>query len=116
MKGKNMSTVYHLTSKYIGTEQTVGEILMNAFWAKLNESSSLPQKVIFLGDAVDLACEGSDVLEDLIALEEKGVELLLCPICVDYYDEKDKVRVGRMTTMPEAIGIYQSDSRIVTVS
>ncbi|TET39447.1 MAG: preprotein translocase subunit TatB [Planctomycetota bacterium] len=111
-----MPAVYYLTSKYIGTEQKVGEILMNAFWAKLVESPSLPEKVIFLGDAVDLACEGSDALEDLAILEEKGVELLLCPICVDYYDEKDKVRVGRMTTMPEAIGIYQSDDRIVTIS
>ncbi|MHC4664059.1 MAG: preprotein translocase subunit TatB [Planctomycetota bacterium] len=110
-----MQTVYWLTSKHIGSEPKLGEILMNAFWGKLADSSSLPAKVVFIGDAVDLACEGSDVLEFLEVLQEKGVEILNCPICVDYYEEKDRIRVGRMTTMVEAIEVFQSGSKVVTL-
>jgi peroxiredoxin family protein len=46
-----------------------------------------------------LASEGSEVLETLKKLSEKGVEILACGTCLDFYGLKEKLRVGMVSNM-----------------
>lgn len=41
-----------------------------------------------------LVVEGSPVIGELKALEKKGVQLIACGTCLDYFGLKDKVVVG----------------------
>jgi intracellular sulfur oxidation DsrE/DsrF family protein len=52
-----------------------------------------------MNSGVRLVTEGSEVLEDLRALCDKGVQLLACGTCLDYYKRKDKVVVGQVSNM-----------------
>jgi peroxiredoxin family protein len=38
-------------------------------------------------------------LETLKALSEKGVEILSCGTCLDFYGLKEKLKVGRVSNM-----------------
>jgi len=43
--------------------------------------------------------EGSPLLEDLCALDERGTEILACGTCLGYYELKDQLAVGEISNM-----------------
>ena len=43
--------------------------------------------------------EGSQVLEDLQALRERGMEILVCGTCLGHYELKEKIVVGEVSNM-----------------
>ena len=59
----------------------------------------MPDAIILLNAGVKLTVEGSPVLEDLVALEGKGVELLACGTCLGHFGLKDKIVVGQVSNM-----------------
>jgi selenium metabolism protein YedF len=83
-----------------GSEE-LGRVLMRSFLHTLGESEVLPQKLIFMNSGVKLACEGSEAIEDLQGLAKKGVEILACGTCLDYFRIKDKLLAGRISNMYE---------------
>jgi selenium metabolism protein YedF len=80
-------------------EPELGGILMRSFFHTLGEVEPLPDTVIFLNSGVRLVAEGSPVLEDLAALAERGVQVLACGTCLDYFALKDALRVGEISNM-----------------
>lgn len=90
-----------------GNEE-LGRTLMKSFLFSLTEQEELPQKVLFYNSAAYLAAEGSAVLEDLKALEEQGVEILTCGLCVEFYGLKGKIAVGEITNMYRIVEIQRS--------
>ena len=46
-----------------------------------------------------LACEGSVSLEDLQSMEARGVEILTCGTCLNFYGLTEKLKVGGITNM-----------------
>lgn len=81
-----------------GNEE-LGEILMRAFFHTLGEVEPLPQTVIFFNTGVRLVCDGSRVLDDLVALQDSGIELLACGTCLRYFELAEKVAVGQVSNM-----------------
>ncbi len=77
----------------------LGDILMRGFFHTLNEVEPLPSAIIFINRGVSLVTEGSEVLDDLRALCEKGVEVLACGTCLRYYGLTDKVEAGQVSNM-----------------
>jgi len=75
------------------------EILIRGFLHTLNEVEPLPDTIIFINTGVKLTVEGSPVVEDLKALAEKGVEILICGTCLNYFGLGDKVAVGTVSNM-----------------
>jgi sulfur relay (sulfurtransferase) complex TusBCD TusD component (DsrE family) len=67
------------------------------------EMQPSPKAICFYTDGVRLACEGSPVLEELTALEQKGVRLVLCQTCLDYFGLTSRVRVGIVGGMGDII-------------
>lgn len=97
-----------------GSEE-LGAILARSFFYTLSEADKLPAQVIFVNSGVKLACENSPVLQYLIDLEKKGVQVLACGTCLDYYGLKDKLCVGtvsNMYTILEQLTLYP---RVVTL-
>ncbi len=96
--------VFLVKSEMLGSgPDQLGTILMSVFTRLLGESAHKPAKIIFLNSGVKLCCEGSKILENLETLEEHGVELLCCTTCLEYFDIKDKLKVGKPTTMGKTI-------------
>ena len=80
-------------------EAELGDILIRGFLHTLNEVQPLPAILVFINSGVKLVAADSAVLDDLRALCDKGVEILACGTCVNYYALKDKVAVGQVSNM-----------------
>jgi selenium metabolism protein YedF len=80
-------------------DEELGGILMRSFLHALNEVEPLPNTIIFLNSGVKLTVEGSVVLEDLQALEQRGVGMLACGTCLDFFGLKDRIAVGHISNM-----------------
>ncbi|MDP2920175.1 MAG: sulfurtransferase-like selenium metabolism protein YedF [Dehalococcoidia bacterium] len=84
-------------------DDQLGKLLMANFLRLLGESDSKPQTLAFWNTGVRLVCEGSQVLDHLKQLEKQGVEILACTTCLEYFDLKDRIVVGKPTTMVKSI-------------
>jgi selenium metabolism protein YedF len=80
-------------------EAELGTILVRGFFHTLGEVEPLPQTIILFNAGVKLACEGSQVLDDLCALEDKGIEILVCGTCLNYFELTEKLAVGQVSNM-----------------
>ena len=84
--------------------------LINTYFQLLDENSILPAAICFYADGVKLVVTGSAVIETLRSLEQKGVRLILCRTCLNYFKLEDMVQVGivgGMTDIIEAQFKYQ---------
>lgn len=98
------NSVVFLESDSIGRgSEELGRILMRSFLHTLGEAEYNPAKIIMVNGGVKLACEESEVLEDLIGLSRQGVEILSCGTCLDYFGLKSKLKVGRISNMYEIL-------------
>ena len=80
-------------------EAELGNILVRGFFHTLGEVEPLPQTIIFYNSGVKLACDGSPVLEDLRALEDEGIEMLVCGTCLSYFELTEQLAVGQVSNM-----------------
>lgn len=80
-------------------EAELGSILIRSFFHTLGEVEPLPQTIILFNTGVRLACEGSPVLDDLCAVEAKGVEVLVCGTCLGFFELADELGAGQVSNM-----------------
>lgn len=108
--------VIFITTNRLGTgDQQLGEILMKTFLDTLLYSKPKLAKILFLNEAVRLTTEMSDVLDSLKLLEEAGVEILSCGTCLDYYQLKDKLKVGIITNMYDTVESLLSSDKVIKI-
>jgi selenium metabolism protein YedF len=108
--GKATATVF-IASAAIGSgNEELGALLIKGFLSTLLETSPLPERIIFMNGGVKLATEGSASLDKLALLAERGVEILSCGTCLDFYKLKDKLAVGRVSNMFEIAGFLMQGS------
>ena len=89
-----------VTSDRLGEgPEELGRLLMKNFLFTLLETQQQPDRILFLNSGVLLATEGAETVEALKRLEERGVELLACGVCLDYLKKKDQLAVGLVTNM-----------------
>lgn len=94
------NTVIFVPSAEFGRgSQELGAILMKSFLFTLLESDELPSTMLFVNSGVQLTCEDSAVLEHLMEIQNRGVEILSCGTCLDYYKLKEKLCIGQVTNM-----------------
>ena len=96
--------IFLIQSEGLGRgEEQLGSLLMANFLRLLGESQEKPETVIFWNTGVRLVCEGSRVVDHLKRLEQQGVTILACTTCLEYLELKDKMVVGKPTTMVKSI-------------
>jgi selenium metabolism protein YedF len=79
--------------------EELGRLLMRNFIMTLVEQSELPDRMLFLNTGVLLTSAGSEVIEALDALGNRGVEVLSCGICLDFFKKKERLAAGGVTNM-----------------
>jgi selenium metabolism protein YedF len=79
--------------------EELGRLLMKNFIITLLDVEKVPDRILFLNTGVFLTTEGSEVLEALESLGNRGVEVLSCGVCLDFFNRKDKLRAGAVTNM-----------------
>lgn len=94
------TTIVVLSANYMGEgNEELGKVLMKGFIYALTELDKLPKKILLYNSGAKLSIQGSDSLEDLRLLESKGVEILTCGTCLNFYGISDQLAVGSVTNM-----------------
>jgi selenium metabolism protein YedF len=93
-------TVVAISSNAMGRgDDELGQVLLRNYLHTLGEVTPRPNTIIFFNSGVMLAVEGSQALDDLRALADQGVRVLLCRSCVEYFDLEERVAVGEISNM-----------------
>ena len=87
------------TGKLGDGDDELGDILMKGFFNTLPNVDQLPTSVIFVNGGIFLTLKESPILEALKSLKEKGVEILVCGTCLEYYKKLDDIEVGQVSNM-----------------
>lgn len=113
-KEKAKKVIVYINSHLMGNgDEALGSFLMKAFLKTLLELDTKPNRLVLVNSGVQLASEGSKVLDTLIALSEKGVEILSCGTCLDFYGLKGKLKVGAVSNMYEIIQSMVEADRLI---
>jgi selenium metabolism protein YedF len=96
-----------------GGDEALGSFLMKAFLKTLLDLETKPNRLILINSGVQLASEGSKVLDSLIGLSEKGVEILSCGSCLDFYGLQGRLKVGVVSNMVEILQSMLEADRLI---
>ena len=96
-----------------GDAKLGGMILAN-FLRLLGELESLPEYIIFWNEGVKIAVRDSSWINHLRNLEAKGVKIVSCQTCVEFFGLEGKIAVGEITGMAQIQEIIFA-RRVLTV-
>ncbi|MFH1150232.1 MAG: sulfurtransferase-like selenium metabolism protein YedF [Actinomycetota bacterium] len=97
-----------ITSDELGTgSHELGATLIKSFLYACAQGDDVPGTVILMNGGVKLATENDETVEHLLALCERGCEVLACGTCLDYFGLADRLRAGRVSNM------YEIQSKLV---
>lgn len=97
---KGGKTVMLVASDRLGDgPEELGRLLMKNFIITLLDVTDVPDLMLFVNTGVLLTTEGSEVIEALEKLGNRGVEISSCGVCLDFFHRKDKLAAGAVTNM-----------------
>jgi sulfur relay (sulfurtransferase) complex TusBCD TusD component (DsrE family) len=89
--------------------------LAGTFLGVLDAGGALPAAICLYADGVKLAVAGSNVLEDLRALVDKGVEVIVCTTCLNHFGLLDELAVGEAKGMKEIVDAQMAAAKVITL-
>ncbi|HNB54485.1 MAG TPA: DsrE family protein [Anaerolineales bacterium] len=110
------STTLLITTNGMGhAPQELQHKLITTYLKLLNENDYLPNAICFYTEGVRLLVEGSPVLDLLAALEAKGVRLIACSTCLNYFGLTEQVKVGIVGGMTDIIEAQARAEKVITL-
>lgn len=93
----------------------LGVSLLKMFFYTLTQDSNLPDCILFMNSGVKAAVENEQVVEHLKDLHEKGVEILICGTCLNFYEIANKVQVGTVSNMYDIVDTMKAVNKVVSI-
>ena len=116
MEIPDSDTVLLVTRDGMGaTEPELGHKLIKTYLSLLIEHEIRPGAICFYTQGVRLVVDGSPVLDQLAALEAKGVRLILCSTCLNYYNLTESVRLGIVGGMGDILEAQRRAAKVITI-
>jgi len=109
-------TIIQITNNGMGkADEALQQKLVGKYLELIQLNDTLPNAICFYTDGVKLVVEGSPVLEQLTSLEVKGVRLIVCSTCLEYFNLIDKVQVGIVGGMTDIIEAQAQAMKVITL-
>ena len=110
------NSVILITNNGMGqAEAALQKTLIEKYLELTLAGGDLPAAICFYTEGVKLTVEGSSVLAQLGALEQKGVRLVICATCLNYYGLKDQVRVGIVGGMGDILEAQSKADKVISL-
>jgi selenium metabolism protein YedF len=108
--------VVYIDSEWVGRgDDKLGATLMKGSLEVLSVAEELPDKMMFVNSGIKLISELSESLEPLKRMEDKGVSIIACRTCLDYYKLIDKVAVGSISNTFEIINAMIKADKVIRI-
>lgn len=116
MSDFDSNTVILISRNGMGdAEAPLQQKLIGVYLNLLLESNLLPGVICFYAEGVKLTVNGSPVLEQLRSLEARGVRLVICSTCLNYYNLIDQVQVGIAGGMTDILEAQRRASKVIAL-
>jgi len=89
--------------------------LIGKYFELLLAGGNLPNALCFYTEGVKLAVDGSPVLAQLAALEQKGVRLVICSTCLNFFGLAEQVKVGIVGGMGDILEAQTRAEKVITL-
>ena len=110
------NTVILITNNGMGNaDEKLQQLLFNKYLELLSQNEGLPAALCFYTDGVKLVCEGSPAIESLRSLESKGVRLIVCSTCLNYFSLTEKLQVGIVGGMGDILEAQRKADKVITI-
>ncbi len=105
-----------VNKEIIGTgDDELGKSLMKMFIYTISEGDDLPKSILFMNGGVKVPTLNDQAIEHLKVLQDKGVELLVCGACLNFYGLEEKLEVGRVSNMYDITNAMKDASKVITI-
>ncbi len=116
VENKSINKGFLIGTNILGNgSEELGKILMKGFIYTLTQVKPYPEFIIFLNSGVKLSSEGSDSIDDLNQLLQGGTRIVSCGTCLDYYQLKEKLKVGEVSNMYDIVETISSSGNVITI-
>ncbi|WP_303917651.1 DsrE family protein [Draconibacterium sediminis] len=110
------NTLIQITHNGMGSgNEELGQVLVKNYLTLLCEEEEVPKVITFYNEGVKLICSGSEALEPLKQLAEKGVKLVACKTCLNHFQLLEKVEVGIAGTMVDIMHFQKVAEKVVNL-
>ena len=96
-------------------DNELGLVLAGSILNTIREYDVLPQKIIFMNAGINLVLKGAPALVHLTELEKRGVEIITCGTCLNYFEKADQLAVGRVTNMYEILDSLLKAGKVINL-
>lgn len=109
------NTLIQITCSGMGSDDELGLTLVANYLRLLGEEEELPRFIAFYHGGVKLICAGSPVIALLHNLEQKGVKLIACKTCLNYFGLSDKTEAGVPATMIDILALQKVADKVISI-
>ena len=95
--------------------QELGTNLIRMFFFTLTQDEDIPKYILFMNSGVKLALQDEQIIEHLQDLEARGTEIYICGTCVNFYQLKEEIKVGRISNMYEIVEKMKKAHKVITL-
>lgn len=107
--------VYVLASDTMGRgSDELGWALLQTYVATIKDVTPLPSRILLYNGGVKLVATPGKALEALQDLEKKGVRILSCGTCLEYFKLEGARQVGAITNMFEILDSMAAADKVVS--
>ena len=108
---------FFIGKDHIGEGDAVlGENLLKMALYTLSQGSQLPECIVFMNSGVRLpAGDDTQVIESLQTLAVRGVQIIVCGTCLNFYGLTGQLRVGKISNMYEILEKLQGAAKVITL-
>lgn len=109
-------TVVLVMSNLFGSgDEELGAILMKSYLYALKETTPLPSCIIFLNGGVKIPAGDGEMVNYLKEMEGKGVEIMSCGTCLDFFHLKEHLKVGSITNIYTVVDKINTAGKVVRI-
>jgi intracellular sulfur oxidation DsrE/DsrF family protein len=96
-----------ITKPFLGhvepEDKEFGLTMLDKFLHTLEKMPTIPYAICFYTEGVKLVCEGSPLLTGFQILQERGVKLVVCQSCLEYYHLREQLAAGEIGGMNDIV-------------
>lgn len=107
--------VYVISADSMGRgSDELGWALLQTYIQTIKDVEPLPEKIIFYNSGVKQVTTESGALTALQQLQARGVEILVCGTCLDFFKLKSAIKVGHISNMYDIMHAIISADKIAS--
>lgn len=111
---REQRSLVYVDGEFMGRgSEELGKVLMRAFLNTVKELEVRPWRMVFVNSGVKLVTSDSEYVNVLKDVEALGIEIISCGTCLDYFNLKDKVGVGRISNMFEIMTSFNEATNVI---